>query len=99
MNIFSDFHSRQKFFDLTVWAFAEKAVSLWRKRIHVPIISCLTFKHISFMNKKTSLPINKTVSQRNTKHNELTNEPQEQSNTDGKAKITPMSKDPLMGIF
>jgi len=51
------------------------------------------------MNKKTSLPINKTVSQRNTKHNELTNEPQEQSNTDGKAKITPMSKDPLMGIF
>lgn len=52
------------------------------------------------MNKKTSLTNNKRVSQINTKHNELTNEPQEQSNTDnGKATITPMSKDPLMGIF
>ena len=34
MKLFSDFHSRQKFFGLTVHVFAEKAVTLWRKRIH-----------------------------------------------------------------
>lgn len=63
------------------------------------------------MNKKTSLPNNKRVSQRNTKHNELTNEqtpnseivndktPEESNIDKSKTKVTPMSKDPLMGIF
>lgn len=52
------------------------------------------------MNKKTSLPNNKRVSQSNTKHDEQIIEPKKQSNTDnGKTTITPMSKDPLMGIF
>ena len=52
------------------------------------------------MNKKTLLPNNKTASPCNAKHNEPTNEPQVQSNTDNvKTTITPMSKDPLMGIF
>jgi len=100
MNIFSDFHLRQKFFDLTVWAFAEKAVSLCRKRIHVPIIYVKPSKHISFMNKKTSLPNNKQTSPCNAKRDEQIIEPKEQSYTDnGKATITPMSKDHLMGIY
>ena len=68
-------------------------------------------KNRSIMNKKTSLPNNKRVSQRNTKHNELTNEqtpnseivsdktPEESNIDKSKTKVTPMSKDPLMGIF
>ena len=52
------------------------------------------------MNKKTSLPNNKTASPCNAKYDEPTTEPKEQGNTDnGKTTITPMSKDPLMGIF
>lgn len=52
------------------------------------------------MNKKTSLPNNKQTSPCKAKQNEPKTEPQEQSNPEkDKAKITPMSKDPLMGIF
>ena len=63
------------------------------------------------MNKKASLPINKTASPSNTKHNEPTNEqtpnseivsdktPEESNIDKSKTKVTPMSKDPIMGIF
>lgn len=52
------------------------------------------------MNKKASLPNNKTASPCNAKQEETPTEPQKKNTHDnGKTKITPMSKDPLMGIF
>ena len=52
------------------------------------------------MKKKASLTNNLQSSSINNKNDEPTNESNQQSSPDkGKTKITPMSKDPLMGIF
>lgn len=57
-------------------------------------------KNRSIMNKKASLTNNLQSSSINNKNDEPTNESNQQSSPDkGKTKITPMSKDPLMGIF